>query len=608
MPPIKGISRTSLWSTWKLIRAELRHASVRDVIDYVDFDVDPNKWIDRLLQQIASGTYEPSNPFRFSLGKSNGFSRTMTQPAIPDLVLYRTIVDSIYRKALRREHKHVYFKRERLSHAQNAAQQHAAQQIGLTVQYKLNSQRSLYNWLRYSQYRKHLLLTSVHPYLVVTDVTNFFDSILHSHIQEALRGLTVVPRMIGLLFFLLERLSIRQDFASSHGISLPVDEFDCSRTLAHMTLFGHDDTMVQLVGEDNYVRWMDDQNLGVSSKAEGLLALSSVGRSLARLHLSANSKKSRILNLSEARRHFHLDLNDMLDTAEKSAKGPLTRKKRQQLSARLRRIWFRAQHHEDKGEFDKILKRIYRLAGVARLRFLRRRATRDILANPTLVERISDYVRCSGTALEYIRWAEALIDEDEQVYADVNLTLIEGMLRIEPDSYVAREIRRIATELLRRNSKKPGLLECRAIAPILLLRFGDRRSLPILRKCFENEKSDANLLRAAAIVYASFRTDEFSEVRKAASRLLRNHLADVVKLIERIRNYSDVPARYSARLRLPYDSVCGTKYVDMRSLLTVRLLGLSRRPRVTQWVAAWKAATLSESISGFDKQLVRRLL
>src|SRR5580692_6016519 len=114
MPSIPGISKTALWSTWKIMRAEIRNGTVRDVIDFVDYDVDPNIWIERLLEQISSGRYEPATPFRFTIGKSNGFSRTMTQPSIPDLVLYRTIVDAIYIKALSKEHAHVYFKREQL--------------------------------------------------------------------------------------------------------------------------------------------------------------------------------------------------------------------------------------------------------------------------------------------------------------------------------------------------------------------------------------------------------------------------------------------------------------------------------------------------------------
>lgn len=63
MPKIAGINKTALWSTWKIIRAEIRNGTVRDVIDFVDFDVDPDVWIKRLLEQIASGRYEPAIRF-----------------------------------------------------------------------------------------------------------------------------------------------------------------------------------------------------------------------------------------------------------------------------------------------------------------------------------------------------------------------------------------------------------------------------------------------------------------------------------------------------------------------------------------------------------------
>ncbi len=610
MAAIKGISKTSLWGTWKIVRADLRNATMRDVIDFVDYDVDPDKWIRTLLLQISRGRYEPAAPFRFTIGKSNGFSRTMTQPAIPDLVLYRTIVDEIYRKALKREHKHVYFKRERLHHAQRAAQQQAVQQINWATQYRMTSQRSFFNWLRFAQYRKYLLLQATHPYLVVTDITNFFDSLLHSHVEEAIRGLPVAPRMIGLLFFLLERLSIRQDYGSSHGISLPVDEFDCSRTLAHLTLFSHDDAMVTRVGEDNYVRWMDDQNLGVSSKAAGLKVLSSVGGSLARLHLSPNSKKSRILTLSEARRHFHLDLNEMLDKAEDAAKKAKTRKQRVHLSKQLRQIWARAQPHDGTGEFDKVLRRLYLLAGFARLRFLRRRALQDVLTDPGLADRVCDYIRCSGSILEYINWANAVMNKEEQIHPDVDVALTEGLLRLEPNKFEARRIRQLATEFLAGKSTIAGAAECKALAPLLILRFGDGRSLPILKKCFDDEKAvvSAPLLRAAAVVYASYGEKEFAGIRRSASRLLRNHLADVVKLIERIRTYTDVPLRYKGRLKARYDSVAKILYVDMRALLTARLLRLAKAPRVIRWVSDWKASILTQAISAYDRAILNRLL
>ena len=607
---IKGINKTRLWSAWKLLRTELRNSTIRDVIDFVDFDVDPDKWIGTLLRQISAGTYEPVTPFRFTLGKSNGFSRTMTQPSVPDLVLYRTIVDAIYAKALRKEHQHVYFKREQLQQAQGIAQQQAAQQVHWANRYRLTNQRTFYNWLRYDQYRKHLLLARVHPYIVVTDVTNFFDSVLHSHVEEAVRGLSVAPRMLGLLFYLLERLSIARDYSSSHGISLPVDEFDCSRTLAHITLFSHDDAMVQEVGKDNYVRWMDDQNFGVPSNAAGLRVLSKVGMSLARMHLYPNSRKSRVLSLKQARRHFHLDLNSLLDKAEHAAKTTKSKRLKIGLGREIRKIWARALPHDNKGEFGKILKRLYRLAGLCRLGFLRGRALQDVLSDPQLTERVCAYMRCSGTASEYFNWTVSVMNHDEQIYPDVNVNLIESLLRLEPSRFVSSRIRSLAARLLTGQAIETGKSECKALAPLLVLRFADRRSLALLRRCFEDDKSyiSTPLRRSTAVVYSSYGAQEFKIVRRAASRLLRNDLAEVVRLIERIRAYTEVPVRYSARLKLRYDAVADKQFVDTRALLTVRLLRLSKNPRVLKWVSDWKAQMLNARISSFDRRAIRRLL
>ena len=120
--------------------------------------------------------------------------------------------------------------------------------------------------------------------------------------------------MLGLLRFLLERLAIRDSYNESPRIGLPVDEFDCSRTLARVVLFDHDKRMLSHVGKDNaYARWMDDQAFGVHSRAEGLRVLKACGDSLSRLHLTPNASKSRILTLAEAERHFHFTANDSLD-------------------------------------------------------------------------------------------------------------------------------------------------------------------------------------------------------------------------------------------------------------------------------------------------------
>jgi len=47
---IRGINKSSLWSAWKLVRKQLTKMAFRDVVDYLEFDIDPENWIKRPLR------------------------------------------------------------------------------------------------------------------------------------------------------------------------------------------------------------------------------------------------------------------------------------------------------------------------------------------------------------------------------------------------------------------------------------------------------------------------------------------------------------------------------------------------------------------------------
>lgn len=604
---ITGISRTSLWNAWKEIRKNLKHASVRDVIDFLEYDIDPNVWINRLLRQMRDGSYEPSSPRRFTLAKSRGFSRTMTLPAIPDLVLYRAVLDRLYASGRRAEHKHVYFARERLSKV--------TQKIKSTIEtneaptdYQFTGQDRFAAWKLYDQYRKYLIFAKVHPFIVTTDITNFFDSILYSRVSDSLQGLSARRRLVGLLFFLLEHLSVRESYTESPRIGLPVDEFDCSRKLAHLVLFPHDDRVVSDVGEDSYVRWMDDQNIGVSSRAEGLRILASVGASLSKLHLTPNAEKSRVLSLNEASRHFHFRTNGRLDAAE--SLKTVTKSQRRKLRAELRRIWKIARKRDNSGEWNKVLKRFYRLAALARTKQLQSRALDDILTKPELTRRVADYMRCTCTVPDYLRFVKSVWAHPEQVYPDVNISLVESLLRLEPNKTQKKLIRDLASQILKKNNGLIGHYECAAVAPLLLFRFGDRRSLPTLRTCFERKIDifPTAVNRSTAVVYLSYGLREFRVVRKLSAKLFRNNLSEIIRLVERIMDYDDVPGSYKARLTLRHDSLSGKNYFDTRSLLAAKLLAFNRSRNVEEWLKTKKVDLLRSKISFFDKQLIGNLL
>lgn len=603
---ITGINKTSLWQAWKDIRSELRHATVRDIVDFLDYDIEPGVWIGRLLRQVKEGTYEPHPPGRFTLAKSGGFTRTLTIPFPQDLALFRAAASFVHRKAHKNRQPHVYYRRVDLQRAIEAAARDDFAHFSDI--YRVTSAQSFRNWLDYNQYRRRLILKRIFPYIVITDITNFFDTVLHSEIANAFRNFPIPSRLIGILFFLMERFAIRADYSDSPRIGLPVDEFECSRTLANVLLFSHDRRMVDLVGKDAYIRWMDDQLIGASSRAEGLKIVSTVSASLANLYLTANAKKTKVLSLKEAAIHFHLDTNSLLDFQEISIKAHA--KRRRSLVRELMKVWRFALEHENEGEWEKIQKRVYRLAGLTKARFLRKNSVRDIINTPTLAERVADYMRCSGTSAEYLSFIRKVLRHSEHFHQDVELLLTESLLRLEVRGARARSILRLATNVVGEVGDGRRHIAFAGAACLLILRFGDRRSGSHLRRCFSERTNPKppQLIRAAAITYSTYGRKEFGEVRRVAGISLSNPLALMVRMVWKLQHLKQVPDRFKSRLSIRLDSVKDRHYIDMRTVIAARLLRLNRRKSVLDWLKSWVNQAKKRKISAFDGKLLKNIL
>ena len=68
--------------------------------------------------------------------------------------------------------------------------------------YQFTSRGAFLEWLKFDRSRKLLIFDKIYPFIVVTDISNFFDSVLYGRIEESLYGLPVLPRLISLLFLL----------------------------------------------------------------------------------------------------------------------------------------------------------------------------------------------------------------------------------------------------------------------------------------------------------------------------------------------------------------------------------------------------------------------
>jgi hypothetical protein len=374
-----------------------------------------------------------------------------------------------------------------------------------------------------------------------------------------------------------------------------------------MTLFPHDERITQVVGEDAYVRWMDDQNIGVRSRAEGFRVLNSVGDSLRRLHLTANAGKSAILSLVEAKKHFHFETNRCLDTIDTMLYA--THQDRKALCQAITTAWAAAQVLEDVGEWQKVLKRFYRYAARARSKLFVHRARGDVKVFPDLIDRVCDYIRYVSSPSDAVSFVESLLGDPEQVYPDVNYQLLESLLKIEPPSDVAKRLRELAQKILNEEINFPGLKECKVLAPLLLLRYGDKRNMRGMagKLTREAEHLPSDVTRSLCAVVSSCGTQGFAVVERTASRLLRNHLSEFVKLVTRIREIKVVPGRFKNRIKASRDSITGAKFIDMRSILAARILGLGGHKLVHDWLLAIKTGLLSDNLSTFDRTLIHRL-
>jgi hypothetical protein len=147
------------------------------------------------------------------------------------------------------------------------------------------------------------------------------------------------------------------------------------------------------------------------------------------------------------------------------------------------------------------------------------------------------------------------------------------------------------------------------IAPLLLFRYGDGRSLPLLRSIItkKGDQHDWKTERAAAAVYASFGQTHLDRVKNVASQVEENKLSQLVLLTERIRSFDDVPKGYKQRRVVKKDFV-GQSYVDTRSLLAIRLLRFSDSNRVKGWLKQSKQKLLgNKALSKFDLEFIERM-
>lgn len=568
-------SQKNLRTTWNTIRKESRSHRVRDCLDYIDLAVTIDASLKKLREAILSGDYTPTPPSRYELAKSKGAFRLVTIPNLRDALVYRLISDNALERAIPEKVPGAYFSRR-----------HKATPIGTTLNIEEDPYLSSFNiWFKYQEYRSQTLLSDIYNILVITDITNFFDSISHDLLLEYLSPLGLPRKAIGLLGRLLEMYKPPTGHSPNPKIGIPVDEFDCSRELAHIFLFEYDKKIVNEFGENNYVRWMDDQNIGAIDLTNARKIVNEVTRSLSFLRLTLNSGKTIFLDIDDVSIHFQLELNASLNAWQEKYKGKLHHHTIE-AKTELEKIWgeFREGETWQIGNWDKILKRFYGLAVQVDASFLEKRVYNDLINLPFLDERLFLYLARRNKGKLLLENFIAFCENNESLYESTEGIFFDSCLLLNASSSLEKSIKKFASDFSTNKIKnQTGKPFGKSSALLCLYWFGmSGKAIYEIFKDIETQYLPISVVRTLLTIIAVRNPRYLNNIRAKLIGHSSEELARLSKFIDDLLcgNLKTIGNYRNQRSRWPLPG----KYYDARTWLKFELISRGKNPDIKKIV------------------------
>lgn len=368
---------TKIWRS--TVRNQLRGLDIKDLYDHYDFNFNIDDRIQAIKASILDGSYSVGTPLIYKTEKKLGICRHMVIPQPEDALILQCLVEQVSSSVLKKQpSKNAFYSRDK----HNVKKPHEAVEYGLSFreQWK-NLQKKIYNF------------ADSFNFLVVTDLTNYFDSIDLRELRRVFVSHVEADEVIvDLIFKIVEGLSWRPDYLPYSQRGLPTANVEPIRLLAHSFLFEIDQILKERT-KDNFARWMDDITSGVNDKREGIALLSDMSDVLKSRGLALNISKTQILSAKEAYFHFQIKENMEIDKYESIKPG--TKK-----SAKAEReLWIKYKYHfKDRSPkaWDKIAKRYITTFGKLQSDRLLTDLSSRYIANPALRSNYLIYLAIRG--------------------------------------------------------------------------------------------------------------------------------------------------------------------------------------------------------------------
>lgn len=410
----KVFNEARLVSIWrKIVKKQMRSLEILDLHDYYDFNYKIEDRANGIIKQVLSGRYKAYSPLIFKVEKRLGICRHLMLPNPSDALVLQAIVESISEEIEKATPtKKAYYSRDKHSLKM-------PHQIGDPSDYLLHWTEK---WKKFQE--EVLCFAGDYKYLVVTDLTNYFDNIGLRELRHIISSRIKAPEVIlDLLFNLIEQLSWNPDYLPTSLKGLPTINLEAPRLLAHSLLFELDEILDSKT-KGSFVRWMDDINFGVNSVDNACAVLGEMNDVLKSRGLALNLGKTTYYTSKEAERHFLAKENEYLDSFKIVDKS---HKKYKDKEKELRAEFRKHLKNQDLQNWVKVTKRFFTAAAKMESTVLLSHAIKLFKRNPGIRAHVTYYLSSLGYNSKTKKAVITLLNE-VNVYDDVTLFHLSKLL------------------------------------------------------------------------------------------------------------------------------------------------------------------------------------